>query len=350
MKRLFTLGALICGFTASAQITVNYWDFLGPAEVVLMGLDEEPSIMHTPAGPNQTWDYGELNDYGSDSIAFAPAQWFDGHINFPEANYGSESEEGNIFLRKSSEGFDLMGLYGDLFETGENMAVKFNPYQRQIAFPMTYEQNWQNSSSFSFTIDDLSDFDEIGDLADSIVITITSHRTGNVDAWGTVNTPLGSFDALRMHVKDSTIQNFVVYAFGFPLFNESETFIEHSYSFVSNDPSTKYILVQYSFDPETELLSNVQWQMTEVVLATEDFVSVKTPEIYPNPAQDSFQISDLHTGDRITIISMSGQIVGNYKVSNKNAAYSIEGLAPGNYSVLIQGKKGVHAKKLSVQK
>ena len=253
-------------------------------------------------------------------------------------------------IRKSAEGFDLMGIYGDLFETGDNIPVKINPFQRQIAFPMTYNQSWQNTSTIAFTITDLEDFGELGAIADSLVVTITTHRNGNVDSWGTLNTPLGSFDALRLHVKDSIIQNFVVYAFGFPLANESETAIENSYSFVSNNPNTKYILVQYGLDADTELIFNVQWQMSEAVLATEDFVSVKTPEIYPNPAQNSFHISNLHVGDRVTIISMSGQLVGNFKVANKDASFSIEDLPAGNYSVLIQGKNGVHAKKLSVQK
>lgn len=42
---------------------MNSWQFLGPQEALVMGLDEEPSISHTPSGPNQTWDYGELNKF-----------------------------------------------------------------------------------------------------------------------------------------------------------------------------------------------------------------------------------------------------------------------------------------------
>jgi hypothetical protein len=233
MKRIITLSLVVCGLQALGQITVNSWQFLGPSEVVVMGIDEEPSISHTPAGPNQTWDYGELNNYDSQEIAFGPSQWFAGNQHFPNANFGTVGEDGtSVFFRKNDQGFDLMGVYGDIMETGDNMPLAFNPYQRQVTFPMTYGQTWQNTSALKFTITDLEEF---GDVGDSLVVTITTHRTGTVDAWGTINTPLGSFDALRLYTKDSIIQNFVVYAFGFPLFNQSESAMEHGYSFISNN-------------------------------------------------------------------------------------------------------------------
>lgn len=56
MKRVFTLCLAFYSLHVSAQITVNSWQFLGPSEVIVMAFDEEPSIVHTPAGPNQTWD------------------------------------------------------------------------------------------------------------------------------------------------------------------------------------------------------------------------------------------------------------------------------------------------------
>lgn len=346
MKIILSLSFAFCSLQAISQITVNSWQFLGPSEVVVMALDEEPSISHTPSGPNQTWDYGELNDYGADGFAFGPAQWFTGNQYFPNANYGAEDDGTSVFFRKNDEGFDLIGVYGDLMETGENIPVAFSPYQRQIAFPMTYGQTWQNTSVIQLTITDLEEF---GDVGDSLVVTVTTHRTGNTDAWGTLNTPLGSFDALRLHTKDSTIQNFVVYLFGFPIANQSETVIQHSYSFVSNSPNSKYILTQYNYDPSEGAISNVQWQMTEPVLATE-FNAVHEPlEIFPNPTSSEFRISSLKIGDKVSILSSNGQLVSSFSVSNKDMAFDVSCLPQGNYTVLIQGKMNVAAKKLSIQ-
>jgi hypothetical protein len=346
MKRILSLSFAFCSLQAISQITVNSWQFLGPSEVVVMALDEQPSISHTPSGPNQTWDYGELNEYSADGVAFGPAQWFTGNQYFPNANFGAEDEGTSIFFRKNNEGFDLMGVYGDVMETGESMPITFSPYQRQIAFPMTYGQTWQNTSALQITITDLEEF---GDVGDSLVVTVTTYRTGNVDGWGTLNTPLGTFDALRLHTQDSIVESVVVYAFGFPIFNESETTFENSYSFISNSLNSKYILVQYSYDPELELMSNVQWQMTTPVLASEDNASKVQPEIYPNPTTDSFKISNLAIGDKISILASNGQLVSSFKVSSSDMDFDVSNLSSGNYVVFIQGKTNVSAKKLSVQ-
>lgn len=330
----------------SAQITVNSWQFLGPSEVVLIGNDDEPSITHTAPGPNQTWDYGELNDYGSEFVAFGPAQWFPGHQSFPNANYGSEEDGTSIFFLKNNEAFDLLGVYGDVLGTGQNQALAFTPNQRQLAFPMTYGQTWQNTSVLKFTITDLSD---LGIPGDSMVVTVTTHRTGSVDAWGTLNTPLGSFSVLRQHLKDSTIQNVRVFTFGLPLVNQSETAVSHSYSFLSNTANTKYFLVQYNYDPSTEELTGVQWQMSAPVASTESHNILAEPEIYPNPCQDGFAIKNLQAGDNVSIVNTSGQIVSTYSVSNKNMMFNTNELTSGNYLVIIQNKSGIFTKKLVVE-
>jgi hypothetical protein len=347
MRQLFTSAMVILTAGLSAQITVNSWHFLGPSEVVLVGNDDQPSITHTDPGPNQTWNYGELNNYGSETFAYGPAQWFPGYQSFPNANYGLEDEGLSIFFRKNNEAFDLLGIYGDLFENGQIQAVPFTPYQRQLAFPITYGQTWQNTSVLKFTFTDLSD---LGIPGDSIVTTTTTHRMCKVDAWGTLNTPLGSFSVLRLHLKDSTIQNIRIYTFGVPFFDQSDTEITHNYSFLSNSPNTKYFLLQYNYDPSTQELTGVQWQMAEPTASNESHNNVfKEPEIYPNPCKDSFAIKNLQTGDKVSILNTSGQTVSTYTVSNKNMTFNTNEFASGNYLVIIYSKSGIFAKKLVVE-
>lgn len=347
MKKLFTLCTVALSFQSFSQIVVNSWQYLGPSEIVVVAIDEEPSIVHTPAGPNQTWNYGELNQYDTDTIAFGPSQWFIGNQEFPNANYGSEQDGTSVFFRKNDEGFDLMGIYGDLLENGQVGGTPFTPYQRQVAFPMTYGQTWDNVSVLKIKSTDNADF---GGFGDSLVVTVTTHREAIVDAWGTINTPLGSFSTLRMHIKDSTIQSAKVFSFGFPIFDEGETTIDNIFTFISNDADAKYNLLQYNYAPVEETLSNVQWQMTSPLANVASNYSLNQPEIYPNPANQVFKITNLALGDKVTILGLNGQITTSYRVSDKNMNFQTSDLVPGTYTVLIHGKSGLLAKKLIINK
>jgi len=327
MKTTLFFGALFICFSSSSQIFITSAHFIDASDVVQIGIDTNPSITHTPSGPNQTWDYGELNDYEIDFIGFGVADWFNGYSNFPNATLGTTDADGiQIFFRKNTDAFDLIGIYGDLFGEGTNSAVGFSPYQRQLSFPSTYGTTFTNESVINLTIEDFDD-------ADSVEVTVTTHRTSVFDAWGTITTPFGTFNAIRQYTKDSTIQSFTAYLFGFPVFNDSETVVTHNYSFYSDAQNARYILLQYTYDPNTELLSNVQWQMAAPVLNNPTDLTQNQITIYPNPASDNINIlfEQPFFGD-ISISDASGKVVYDASlVGDNNLNLVLNNWTPGVY-------------------
>lgn len=344
MRKVVIISAWFALSNSFTQITINSNHFIGASDVVQMGYDENPSITHTAAGPNQTWDYGELNDSGMDFIALGNADWFSGAANFPTANLGTEDEDGfQIFFRKSTEGFDLMGVFGDFLDNGTISPLAFEPYQRQIAFPSTYESTFNNNSQLGFTITEL-------EFGDSAVVTVAINRTCNIDAWGTMTTPFGTFNVLRQHTIDTITQNVVAYAFGVPVFNESEDAVAHTYTFLSNADNAKYLLLQYQYDPETEMIDAVEWQMSAPVANLAEEKTVEATRLYPNPTSDSFQISNLPKNANVRILDHSGKTVIKVYNANENQSFSTTELSAGSYIVLVQSKYGVTSHKLVVQK
>jgi hypothetical protein len=110
MKTIVLFFGLLFGANISAQIFITSAHFIDVSDVVQLGIDANPSISHTPAGTNQTWDYGELNDTSIDFIALGMAEWYSAASNFPTATLGTEDADGTqIFFRKTSEAFDLIG-------------------------------------------------------------------------------------------------------------------------------------------------------------------------------------------------------------------------------------------------
>jgi hypothetical protein len=303
MKTKFLLLSLIMSTTLSAQIFITSAHFIDVSDVVQIGFDENPSISHTPAGPNQTWAYGELVANQTDLIALGMAEWFSGASNFPNATLGTQDEEGTqIFFRKTTDAFDLVGVYGDLFENGSNTAVAFNPYQRQLTFPSTYGTTFTNVSALNLKLEDI-------DGTDSVIVTVTTHRFSEMDAWGNITTPFGTFPAIRQHIKDSTIQTATAYLFGFPVFNQSETAVSHSYSFFSDAQNARYLLLQYNYDPETDVLSGVQWQMAAPVLSTDEGINIEML-VYPNPANNQVNVKvDFSKSCEIVVYDVLGKVI-----------------------------------------
>jgi len=57
--------------------------------------------------------------------------------------------------------------------------------------------------------------------------------------------------------------------------------------------------------------------------------------IYPNPAKDKVQIANLHKGETIKILGMTGQLILQQKATGSNELLNLSGLAAGTYQVVI---------------
>lgn len=72
-------------------------------------------------------------------------------------------------------------------------------------------------------------------------------------------------------------------------------------------------------------------------------------EIYPNPAMEHLQLSGLHTGDVITVVNTSGQVLSEKQSTGQTMFISVNSFDAGIYFVLVRNQKGVSAvKKISV--
>jgi hypothetical protein len=345
MKTTVLFFGLLFGANISAQIFITSAHFIDVSDVVQLGIDANPSISHTPAGPNQTWDYGELNNSSIDFIALGMAEWYSAASNFPTATLGTEDADGTqIFFRKTSEAFDLIGAYGDLAETGTNTPVGFAPYQRQLSFPSTYGTSFENVSTINLFIDNIEE-------ADSVIVTITTHRFSEMDAWGTITTPFGTFPTIRQHIKDSTIQEATAYLFGLPVFNQSETVITHSFSFYTDAQNARYTLLQYNYDPEANLLENVQWQMAAPILNINNEVETQVATIYPNPAVDEVHVQfDEPFNGELIVYDISGKTIAQKQYSNLlQDAIDVNNWTPGVYFFQFISEKNTMLKKVIVK-
>jgi hypothetical protein len=345
MKKMLLLVATVVSTSAFAQITITSANVVDPMQVIEMATDTAPLITHTPAGANQTWDYSSLMESETNSMEFGAPAWFTGGSNFPTASMGSIDQTGTeVFYLKSDQVFDLVGVFGDFVGDGTNTAVNFNPAQRQLTFPSTFGTTFNNLSVAKAKVNDIQGLD-------SVVVNITTHRFSLIDSWGNLTTPFGTFNSIRQHIKDSVIQEFTAYLFGFPVQNQSETFITHTYSFYTDAANSRYTLVQYNYDPEFNIIEEVQWQKSAPVVSLKEIEPKETFLVFPNPSSDYVTlVSNSTFNGELTVVDMLGKTIYTESLNNTpQKSIQVSTWEPGVYIFKLISNGKTITKKVTVK-
>lgn len=89
--------------------------------------------------------------------------------------------------------------------------------------------------------------------------------------------------------------------------------------------------------------------MGEGVVGLNDVMTNVEANLYPNPANQYFNVSSLSIIDRVQITNVLGQVVMTKEIGANGANINIENLEAGNYFVTIYTNQGVATKKLLVK-
>lgn len=196
MKYIFT--ALLSGFLVqicSAQITIQSGDLPVAPIVFNNGVDTMPSgVIVGPAGANQTWDYSTVDQDITETATHqtAAASGYSG--TFPTATNAVTPDGSSYgFFRNTGTAFVGQGLAGDLLNNGSTLEVQFSPTFDLYRFPTQYGGAFSGTYGFQKSVSGSS----VGQPVNQVRITFVSDYTDDIDGYGTVTTPLGTYNCLR---------------------------------------------------------------------------------------------------------------------------------------------------------
>ncbi len=234
-KNLLLLPLLLMVIMTNAQITVTNTAFASPGQMfetnIVNGLQR---IDITPAGPNQTWDMADLQGTAVDFTATA-ASTGSSFALFPSSTLilpeiGGIAGDG--YVKVETNQMSTIGVVATIDGFVSNFPVPLTTPRIDMQTPMNY--NNMSSSSFGFQValdphnptgtqlDSLITALEVGAggllQIDSIRVTFTTNRTSEVDAWGNLTTPKGTYDVLRLKKTDltNTTLHVKISVFGIP--------------------------------------------------------------------------------------------------------------------------------------
>lgn len=283
-KQLLSIFALLSFGAVTAQITITQADVASLGYVIFRGTDT--TFTETPIGPGGTgmvWDFSGIVDDRGDTLAISDATVLPNYSDFPSSNIAIITGGGTAYGILNSSSLNIIGQTANL--AGTNIVVDVNPAEVVVDFPATFGDSYFNSSTsfgqFSYTA-------QAG--VDSARIKSVKDKQVEIDAWGSLVIPFGTFNVIR--VKESIIQYDTVDAHltGFPPFvppswtnvQTNETHTTH-YSYWANGIGFP-VMEADSIEATGEV--NVTWLLQTPQTSIKEQAALANAMVYPNPAKD----------------------------------------------------------------
>lgn len=198
MKRITFLLSILLTINAFGQISITSSDMPVPGDTlrssIAFNMDE---FDFSRTGPDYNWNFSTLIpiEQRIDSfitvletpVTFWPFFLTSANLvtKFNPASLlpGLPSAEAYRFLQNNATSYTDAG-YGIIFE-GTPLPLKFAQADEVYRFPMTYGQSWNGEAGLEIGLPDLG------------YLMIERSRENEIDGWGSLTTPFGTFEVLR---------------------------------------------------------------------------------------------------------------------------------------------------------
>lgn len=312
----------------TAQITITSADMPNVNDEVVLGVKQSLTGFN-PAltGPNYTWDYSVLvSDSQRVEKIVNPSSTgypFVGFIStyamvnynpdvFPYALLGTAPTNNYNFYKKQTNQLTI-NVQGST--TGSTpLPIVQNPADVIYRFPLTYGNKDSSNSGYKNTLPGLGYFEK------------KQKRVNTVDGWGTLITPYGTFNTVRVKsvitVVDSIHSDSLGFGFSIPLPTRYE------FKWLANGSKLPILEIDATGLLNTSVLTvnNVLYQDS---LMTELSLSLIASPTCPLAKQGSVQA-----------VIHGGRYPYTFKWSNGATTSAIDNLSPGEYSLTVTDKNG----------
>jgi hypothetical protein len=256
---------------------------------------------------------------------------------FPESNYAAYQPGDSVYIyfHRDDDKVQLIGIGFNAFDA-ILPSVKYNPPETLLDFPVNYGDNYNQTY---YTINTISSPEPIPGI-DSIKFKNTIFDETTVDAYGTLTTPLGTFETLR--TKDVQISYDTVWALYFgswiPYSASVDTSV--SYSWWTDDNSIGFMLFSIDMDETGTNVSDVSYLIKSVQGIGDNHAAVAN--VYPNPVSDNLTIEFNKTvSGELMFFNQTGQEIEALQLTgSKTARISVSSYPAGVYFYRVTGHSG----------
>jgi hypothetical protein len=367
MKNLFLFLFCFSLHSLTAQITIDQDDFADAGDTARMSVAVwNPLLNFGATDTNYTWDFSSLQ---------WQSQYVDQFLNplntgvtyaITFSNTGINPYRSNI-AKAADNTLTTLPILSSVFTDGVNFFYKTSSLYRQrglgmkvsgfstpvpmsnpdtlYRFPMNYGNQDSAYSDYRVFVPQLG------------VYVHKQHRINEVDGWGTLITPFGTFDALRVRTEITGSDSLFIDTLnsGFKVEND----IIREYKWFGKNQLEPLLQINtqagvFGQFPGFEFVTRIVYRDSVRFLPTGIFDMAKEEvqfSVFPNPSNGSFFVSvpaDL-TSASIKLTDISGRLIMQREMNMPTEQVNTEALAKGIYILTLQSNRGTASKKLVVE-
>ena len=307
---------LMFGIKMNAQITITNADMPSPEDIIntSTGLNID-FINYEETGENHIWDFSQLIPVTQTADTFISildvpifvALYFGDKSNLVKKDNTTipipdlPITKQYSFFNNTSASYNNAGVLYTI--SGLPIPLKYNSSDVIYKFPLEYGNAGSSFADYEFGVDDFG------------YIKKEINRSNIVDGWGTLTTPYGTFDVLRL--KSEVVEFDSIYVdslgIGLPLYREYT-----EYSWLANNQKIPLLKITSSFGGAiVTYVDSLRFPS-----AINNNIAVNDVMVFPNPTTHFVNISlDLFSASDVLveIIDSNGNNVANKSVKNQKS-------------------------------
>jgi len=323
-----------------AQITVTDTDVLNIGDVFYEATDTV-SIGINPgnSGANQTWDFSALQNNIQDAIIVLNPNNTPHGIAHPDADVSIFMDSSYFYISKDNNELSLIGV--------DSLSV----YVPFIPLPLTY--GLQYSKSY-VTFDSLVAIPPslcqlyLGVPCDSIYLMQKADVIWDVDAFGDVVLPSGTYASLRLKKFELTSDSAYYHLNGVWLADSSNSSLGDAsleYTWWTNNPSMHFRIVEmdYTNNFSDEVVFIAQNQTTSVNDLSSSIL------VYPNPTFSEIMVKAQNNElTYLDLVDVTGKVILK-KEFTQSTSLDVSHIAKGMYYLNLKSIEGKLTKQIIIE-
>lgn len=347
MKKFLLAALLFPTFILTGQITLNQADFATGSDTIRMSQSTDLTLDFLSTGPNSNWDYSSLipssqkvkNFRPSSSLSFlssfifgtfAPtrykASYFIESTDLPIAQIGTilgiPISDVFAFSRVTADSVTSIGF--SMVADGTEIPFKSDTIEKRYDFPIQFANT---TFSRGYTSIDLNP------TYDAIFLQHRQHSS-TVDGWGSITTPYGTFNALRIKHEITELDSIYVGAFSFWL--PIPVPPSNVYEWWTNGQKEPILRIKTSTILGTETATSIEYRDQDRGLDAGLTELNSEFSIFPNPVKDQLSVLSEKLMDKVLILDITGKEIKNITISPANQMQlNISDLEKGVYYLKV---------------
>ncbi len=353
-KLIFTSIALLIGaIPLLSQITILNSDMPSAGDTIRISIGFDPLFYdYTDTGENHSWDFSELQPFYQNidtfmtvletPLIFWPFFLTSSNLVLKSDNFSTVLPipigDSYQFFSKTSSVFSDVGLGLEI--NGLHLPLKYDNPDVWYRFPLEYGSTDSGETGLEFELEDIG------------YLLVERERSTEVDGWGNLTTPFGTFETLRLKSVVNEFDSIYIDSIG-EGFSVYRTYTE--YKWLGKNMGLPLLQVVVDDMLGTVITYQDSVRDLNVAIPEIDISGANGIQVYPNPNSGAFTISKdqkiWHRDLNLKLFSLAGQLIWEekWRVSNVETANILhvnKNSPPGLY--LLQVSDGIQQSSIKI--